>query len=114
MTTKGRLRELESQDNYAVVKFDHGKDAEVEYRGEMQKIAKKPRCWNVTALVLLGAESINPENALSGRWLHHESYTVDKSSLAQAANSVKESIIEDLGKVKTTYAISLKIKVRIK
>lgn len=111
MTTKGRLRELNSRHNVAIATVDHGKTVKIEYRGNMEEIAKKPRSWSIRAITLFGASEFNAEKAMDGRWLHDANYVIGKSVLKAAVADVIKSIRKDMGGSKPTHSIQLTIHV---
>lgn len=113
MTIKGRLRELSSRKNVAIATLHHGKTVEIEYRGNMEEIAKKPRSWSIRAITLFGASEFNAEKAMDGRWLHDTNYNVGKCVLRAAVADVIKSIRNDMGSSKPTHSIQLTIHVDV-
>lgn len=113
MTTKGRLRELNSRNNVAIATLHHGLPVDIKYYGDMENIAKKPRSWSIRAITIFGATEFNAEKAMDGRWLHDSNYHVSKSILKKAIADVIKSIRHDMGTSKPTFSLQLTIHVNV-
>ncbi len=98
MTVKGVEKALSDPRNRAVASVTD--DVEIKYLGQMQSLAKRPRRWNVSTTVQMGAHSVfeHTDGPMTVSTTVSGHYQTEKLPIKEAVNCIVEALRDEMGK----------------